>query len=207
MPAMLRLNTLSRALPAIALAVLATFAAGARAQDAQEWVLDPEHSHVAFISTKNGNVAEVHHFSGLSGGIDAEGVATVEVALDSVETAIPIRNERLREMLFETAKFPQAVISTSVSADVLASASATGSVAKQRVTVALHGAETGYDVELALSEAAGGALNVSTREPLVIDAATFGLGGGVEALREIAGLNMISTAVPVTAHLVFVPAE
>lgn len=207
MPAMLRLNTLSRALPAIALAVLATFAAGARAQDAQEWVLDPEHSHVAFISTKNGNVAEVHHFSGLSGGIDAEGVATVEVALDSVETAIPIRNERLREMLFETAKFPQAVISTSVSADVLASASATGSVAKQRVTVALHGAETGYDAELVLSEAAGGALSVSTREPLVIDAATFGLGGGVEALREIAGLNMISTAVPVTAHLVFVPAE
>jgi hypothetical protein len=201
---MLRLNALSRALPAIALAMVATLAAGAHAQ---EWVLDPEHSHVAFISTKNGNVAEVHHFSGLSGAIDAEGVATVEIALDSVETAIPIRNERLREMLFETAKFPQAVISTRVSADVLASASATGSVAKQRVTVALHGAETGYDAELVLSEAAGGALSVSTREPLVIDAATFDLGGGVEALREIAGLNMISTAVPVTAHLVFVPAE
>jgi hypothetical protein len=32
-------------------------------------------------------------------------------------------------------------------------------------------------------------------------------GGGVTALREIAGLKSVSTAVPVTLQLVFVPAD
>jgi hypothetical protein len=38
---------------------------------------------------------------------------------------------------------------------------------------------------------------------VILNAADFGLAGGVEALREIAGLNSISIAVPVTLNLQF----
>jgi hypothetical protein len=42
-------------------------------------------------------------------------------------------------------------------------------------------------------------------QPLIINAGGFALVEGVERLREVAGLHSISTAVPVTASLVFVP--
>jgi hypothetical protein len=45
---------------------------------------------------------------------------------------------------------------------------------------------------------------VASTQPLVIDAAKFGLSDGVEKLREIAGLDSISNAVPVTFVMTFV---
>ena len=48
-----------------------------------------------------------------------------------------------------------------------------------------------------------GRLQVLTPAPVLIRAEDFGLAGGVEALRKVAGLESISTAVPVTVHLVF----
>jgi hypothetical protein len=40
-----------------------------------------------------------------------------------------------------------------------------------------------------------------------VDAAKFGLSDGVEKLREIAGLDSISHAVPVSFVMTFVPAQ
>jgi hypothetical protein len=71
------------------------------------------------------------------------------------------------------------------------------------VTVALHGSEVDYEAELLLSLSADGALHVLTRRPILVDVADFDLGSGVDALRRVAGLDSISSAVPVTAHLVF----
>ena len=42
-----------------------------------------------------------------------------------------------------------------------------------------------------------------TVKPIIISADQFGLKDGVEALREIAGLNNISLAVPVTFSVLF----
>ncbi|AFP30059.1 hypothetical protein MRBBS_1121 [Marinobacter sp. BSs20148] len=44
---------------------------------------------------------------------------------------------------------------------------------------------------------------MSTGQPLLVKAEDFGLAGGIEALREIAGLSSVTTAVPVTENLVF----
>jgi hypothetical protein len=51
-----------------------------------------------------------------------------------------------------------------------------------------------------------GTLRVLSSRPVILDAKQFGLVDGVTALREIAGLKSISTAVPVSIYLVFVPA-
>jgi hypothetical protein len=45
---------------------------------------------------------------------------------------------------------------------------------------------------------ADGALQVVISDPVLINAADFGLDAGFEMLREVAGLKSISTAVPVS---------
>ena len=44
---------------------------------------------------------------------------------------------------------------------------------------------------------------MATSEPIIVNAADFELGAGIAKLQELAGLDSISTAVPVSARLVF----
>lgn len=166
-----------------------------------DWTLDADQSRLSFISTKNGTTAEVHYFRELSGSVSDSGDARVEVPLESVETAIQIRNKRMREFLFETATYPTLSIRADVDPDALnAAGRRTQDVA---LAVTLHGSSKRYTAPLALVRGADGSLTVSTLEPIVVDAADFDLEGGVGKLQELAGLASISTAVPVSAHLVF----
>ncbi len=185
---------------ALLLALLLGIAGSAWAQ----WQLDSEKSAVRFISIKNGGVAESHSFSSLVGYIDGDGVVQLVIDLDSVETSIPIRNERMRELLFQTAEFPSARVTAQVDPAVLAAVAAGGTVATElELTLSLHGIEQALGVPLLVIGEGDGRLQVLTPEPVLIRAPDFGLAGGVEALRKIAGLESISTAVPVTVHLVF----
>ncbi|KGE03704.1 YceI family protein [Pseudohaliea rubra] len=166
-----------------------------------DWTLDADASRLSFISTKNVDKAEVHYFRELSGAVNDEGEARIEVPLDSVETAIQIRNTRMREFLFETGEYPTLVVSAAVDAAVLES----GGHRTQDVelTVSMHGSSKRYTAPLSVVRASDGSLAVSTLEPLVVDAADFDLGAGIAKLQELAGLASISTAVPVSVQLVF----
>jgi hypothetical protein len=166
-----------------------------------DWTLDAAASRLSFISTKNASKAEVHYFREISGAVTDNGDARVEVPLDSVETAIPIRNERMREFLFETADFPSLTVTASVDPALLGTAGAqTGAVP---VTVSLHGQAASYEAAVVVARAKDGSLTVATSEPIVVNAADFELGAGIAKLQELAGLDSISTAVPVSARLVF----
>ena len=88
------------------------------AEDAYQ--LDTLRSSLYFVSAKNSHVVETHTFTALSGAISEEGVATLRITLDSVESGIAIRNERMRNMLFETLTFSEAVVSLPVDLDALA---------------------------------------------------------------------------------------
>jgi hypothetical protein len=187
----------------IALGLVAAALALAPLTASAEWQLDAERSQLAFISVKNASVGESHHFRDLRGVVDDQGGASVTVELASVDTAIPIRDERMRKMLFETANFPQATLSASVDTALLDEAATAPVIATVPVTVALHGTEVDYEAELVLSVSSDGTLHVLTRRPILVDADDFDLGSGVDALRKVAGLDSISSAVPVTAHLVF----
>jgi polyisoprenoid-binding protein YceI len=52
-----------------------------------------------------------------------------------------------------------------------------------------------------LAYSLNGKVMVSTRKPILIKADDFGLTEGVEALREIMGLNFLGSTVPVTFQL------
>ncbi len=169
-----------------------------------QWELDAAKSAVNFVSIKNDAVAEIHSFPGLLGYVSAQGNVQLGIDLGSVETLVPIRNERMREMLFETARFPSATISATVDPEIIAAVAEGGTMMTDLTfTLALHGAEKQLSVPVALVGESGGSIQVFTTRPVIISAADFGLDTGIAALQQVAGLKAISTAVPVTVHLVF----
>tara|TARA_R110002110_G_C13470229_1_gene720373 strand:+ start:9405 stop:9998 length:594 start_codon:yes stop_codon:yes gene_type:complete len=179
---------------------------GAATAQAQ-WELDNSRSSLDFLSIKNGAVAESHHFTEMVGFIGSEGKVQIGIDLDSVETLIPIRNERMREMLFQTMDFPAANIHSEVDPEMLAVVADGGVVTTDiDVVLSLHGQQATLSVPVLVSGGEGSLLRVISARPVVVNAGDFGLGAGVEALRDVAGLSSISTAVPVTFNLVFVPA-
>lgn len=187
----------------LGLCALLAGASGAQAQ----WELDNSRSSLDFLSIKNGAVAESHHFTEMVGFIGSEGKVQVGIDLDSVETLIPIRNERMREMLFRTMEFPAANIHSEVDPNILAVVEDGGVVTTDiEMVLSLHGQQATLTVPVLVSGGEGNLLRVISSRPVVVNAGDFDLGAGVEALREVAGLNAISTAVPVTFNLVFVPA-
>ena len=168
-----------------------------------QWTLDNEASTLSFITVKAEHVAEVHTFDMLSGTVSASGQVQVSIELASVNTLIPIRNERMQAMLFETGMFPRAEITANVDAASLSSL-ASGEVARQSVefNLSLHGASKSYTAELLIIGLENG-VQVSTTKPIIVTAGDHNLITGVEALREVAGLPSISQAVPVSFTLAF----
>jgi polyisoprenoid-binding protein YceI len=133
-------------------------------------------------------------------------VAELTISLDSVETLIEIRNERMREMLFETVTFPTATAGATVAPELIATLADGGTVVTDvTFTLALHGVEKPFTVPVVITGEKGGAIQLFTPAPVIVNAADFGLEAGVAALQKVAGLQAISTAVPVTVHLVFKP--
>jgi polyisoprenoid-binding protein YceI len=173
-----------------------------------DWELESTVSKIHFVSIKNGTTAEAHSFASLVGYIGAAGNAEITIELDSVQTLIAIRDERMREMLFETVKFPSATIRAQVDPDVLAVASEGGVLsAELPVTLSLHGQEKSLTIPVVIVGDEQRRLRVFSAQPVLINAADFGLVEGVAALQKVAGLDSISTAVPVTLQLLFVPAK
>jgi len=172
-----------------------------------QWELDTDRSALNFVSIKNNSIAETHVFNSMVGFVGKDGRVQLAIDLDSVETRIPIRNERMRELLFQTSLFPTANITAQVAPQVLAAIAGGGFVTTDiTVMLSLHGAERELSVPVVVSGEEGGFMRVLTPRPVLVSVADFGLEDGVNALREIAGLNSISTAVPVTLHLLFTPA-
>lgn len=173
-----------------------------------DWELDSTESAVNFVSIKNNGVGEVHSFASLVGFIGAAGNVQLTINLDSVETLIEIRDERMRELLFETVRFPAAQVTTQVDPALLAEAARGKAVTTDLpVTLTLHGQEKTLNISVVIVGEDSGSLRVLSTQPVVINAADFGLEAGVTALKEIAGLKSISNAVPVTLQLLFVQAR
>lgn len=111
-----------RILSAIALMVLLPFGmASAQSADPFEygWNLDGDASELRFLSIKKSKVAETSSFATLSGLITEDGQSQVRVLLDSVDTKVDLRNVRMRFLFFETFRFPEAVITTQLSPELL----------------------------------------------------------------------------------------
>jgi len=178
--------------------------AGATLSARADWYLDGESSRLSFISTKNANLSEVQRFLVLHGKVDANGLAEVEVELESVNSGIPLRDERMRKELFEIQTFPEALITAQIDLRPINDL-APGAQLELRLplTVNLHGKQHQYNAELLATRLDDRRFQVVTLEPLVINAEDFNLAPGLEVLRKVADLSAISLSVPVGAVLIF----
>ena len=179
------------------------------------WTLDPENSELNFVTVKAGDIAEAHSFGKLSGSIsgkkagqsatasDAE--VEVDVHLDSVETNIPIRNERMREFLFETTKYPVASVHGDFPIEKYLQVPVGGSMTNSlELMLELHGQQTPITAEVLALRVGEDRYMVTTTKPIIINASSVGLVAGIDKLQQLASLPSISKAVPVSFVLTFV---
>ncbi|MDG1931451.1 MAG: YceI family protein [Luminiphilus sp.] len=158
-------------------------------------------SQIQFVSIKNNAIGEVSHFETLSGTVTEAGEVEVRVALDSVETNIGIRNERMKKLLFEVGLYPEAVITAQLDPAVMvAAASGAGDSVTAMLQIDLHGQVVSKRAALKIAATDNG-VSVTTVQPILLNASEFELEGGVAALQHVAGLNAISRVIPVTVAL------
>lgn len=168
-----------------------------------DWLLDNEASSVSFVSVKNGAVVEAHEFLKLSGAVSLNGTASVTIDLSSVETLIPIRNDRMKAMLFKTEEFPHAVVSLQLDkADLDQLGSGSAVELSTEASLVLMGTTHSVAVQ-AIAIPGDNSVIVSSLKPSIVNAKSLGLLDGVHALRDIAGLNDITLSVPVSFVLKF----
>jgi polyisoprenoid-binding protein YceI len=175
---------------------------------ASAWQVDSAKSTLNFVTTKAGQagvggVGEVQSFGQFAGGMSSGGDINFTVTLASVATGIDIRDERLRTMLFNVKDVPLAAFAARIDPAALRDLGP-GGVKDIDVTGQLTLAGQSRPLAAKLRVARLGALqmSVATRAPIVVDAAQFGLKPGVEALREVMGLNFLATSAPVSLQLV-----
>ena len=169
-----------------------------------DWHLVNEESKLNFISIKATNIAEIHSFKKISGSVKENGEAQLSINLASLETLIPIRNERMGKLLFETKIYPSAFFKLEVDLEkILLTEVGKSSEVEYRGMFGLKNKQFPLLVKLKVTRLNDQSFSVSSLEPLLLNADRLGLSNGVEALRAIAGLPSISKSVPVTFSLIF----
>jgi polyisoprenoid-binding protein YceI len=183
---------------------LATVAALVAVPAHADWKLANDASRVSFVTTKAGQIAEVHRFHSVEGTIDESGNFTITIDLASVDTLIPVRDERMRDILFETAQFPQATLTGRIDAAALANLAAGGTTQMSVAgSLAMRGQTLPVALDVLVAKLSQSRIVVASLQPVVVVASQVDLVAGVEALREVAGLPSISPAVPVSVVLTF----
>jgi len=181
---------------------IALLLAAASAQG--NWQLDNDASSLSFVTIKAEHVGEVHTFDRLSGSISEAGVADITIELASINTLIPIRDERMQNLLFETNLFPEARLGAELDIGEFEAlepgASATATIG---FDLSMRGQSNSNQAEVRVTRLADNGIQATTLKPVLVIANSFDLVRGVEALREIAGLPSISNAVPVSFTVVF----
>jgi len=169
----------------------------ASAQDAS-WILSSKDSTLSFISTKNKDIREEHVFKELQGSIDQKGSSNVTVFLDSLETNIEIRNERMREHLFGFDDHPMATVKTQLLPAQLQSGQT-----DVKLHLEINGQAKAFSGKVTVDRQ-DNQLIVTSFEPIEVNAKDFAMDDGINQLTSLAQLQSISYIVPVEFKLVFI---
>lgn len=173
------------------------------AVNAATWQLDNEQSSLHFVSVKNETVAETHTFQQLSGGWDGNNV-TVNIPVSSMQTNIPIRNERIWQYVLQAEQFANIQVKAPVSSDNLASVTVGNSVVLDLpLTVTIAAESAMLQAKVRITKLNGNLLQATTEAPLMLDTNGFKLATGIAKLQELAGLKRIDPLVPVTFNVRF----
>lgn len=168
------------------------------------WTLDATVSRLAYVSIKAGEIAEANRFDSLSGSVAADGTATIEIDLASVSTGVDIRNERMRDIFFEVAGNPTAVVTAKLDPAAFAGLAVGQSITRPlQATLTLKGVASELAAEVLVTRASDDRVIVVPTAPVIISTDMFALTDELGELRALAQLPSITPAVPVTFTLAF----
>lgn len=159
------------------------------------WSLQPEASSLEFQSVKKQTVVESSSFATLTGSIDENGLATMSVLLDSVDTKVDLRNVRMRFLFFETFKFPEATITTQINPADLADLPQTRR--KQiplTYSMDLHGISKTFDTVATVTLITDDLVSIASRTPISVAVGDFDLTEGLGKLQEAANVEIVPSA-------------
>lgn len=186
-----------------AMILIAAVPIGAARAAEPAWTLVPAESKLSYGSIKKDSVGEVNHFTGLTGGVAADGTVSVEIDLTTVETWIDIRNERMLAWVFQGDN-PSATIRATVDmARLQGLAPGATDVVDITGTLSLFGTDVPLETGMLVARLAEDRVLVATDEMVFVSTDAVGLDAGVTKLLEIAKLPSITRTVPVTVRFVF----
>jgi len=160
-------------------------------------------SQVNFISVKNEHIAEVHSFDEFSGTLSDEGNLKIEINLVSVNTLIPIRNERMQKMLFDVSTFAVATFVANINKSIIEMPIGTSKTVDIVGQLTIKGKTNDLSFSVSITSLADGQVSATTVKPTLINVSQFGLDDGIDALQKIAMLKSISKSVPLTFNVIF----
>ena len=170
-----------------------------------DWQLDPAASDLHFMSIKATHVGEVHSFDTLSGKVDEKGEANLTINLASVATKIPIRDQRMRDMLFEVDRYPTATVTAQIETGPLVSMLPGSELdIELEGNLQFKGQTNPLMTRVKVAKLNDQKVTVRTIAPVVLSAGQLRVTEGLEKLREIAGLPNISFTIPVTFNLTLI---
>lgn len=169
-----------------------------------DWTLQNERSNLSYISTKvmgdgKASAAETNYFKGLSGSVSSDGTASINIDLNSVETNVDIRNDRMKKHVFEIEKFAQATATAKVPEAVLASGT---HYIDLEFELDLHGVKKTITTPVVVNSTETSVI-VTTQQAVILSASDFELEGGLQMLTKLAKLFYVPGNVPVSFSLDF----
>jgi len=169
------------------------------------WQVNPAASSLTFNTTKAGaagvgGITETMRFSRYEGGLDGQGRIQLKIDLSSIDSGIGIRDERMQSLLFKVGTYPSVTYSAQIKPEEQKKISQEAVVLDVEGQLTMAGQSKPVKAQL-MAYTLNGKVMVSTRKPILIKADDFGMTEGVEALREIVGLNFLGSTVPVTFQL------
>ena len=170
---------------------------------AADWQLNRERSAISYLSSKQATadtplMFESNLFREFSGTIDGSQVELV-VELDSLDTKVPIRDERVAEHVFLSKQYPQATVSATVDGIEQLSYER-----KQiSATLTMRGQSRNLQAEVIIERSDPKTLRMQTTTPVLVNANAYGMLEGFAILKQLVGLMQIPMTIPVSFHLVF----
>ena len=165
---------------------------------AANWQLDNSQSALHFVSVKNDVVAETHQFKQLTGNWDGSKVS-ISIPVSSLDTLIPIRNERIWQYVLQAEQFAAITVSAELKQDAVAKLAVRDSMLLElplNVTIATE--TVALNAKLRITKLSANTLQAVTEAPLMLNTGSFKLTDGVAKLQELAGLKSIDALVPVS---------
>ncbi|AUD77949.1 YceI family protein [Kangiella profundi] len=187
-------------------AIFALQSSPSTASEGQEWVVDNETSHLHFVSVKNNTIGEVSTFETLKGHLSGNGQFALEILLDSVNTGIEIRDQRMKEHLFNSKTNIAFIVNGQFNLDkIKGQALGQSSHHTLQATIQLGNDTVDIQAPVTIQTLADEQLRVTSVKPVVIATSSLKLDGGVDKLKSLAGLRSIDRVVPVTFDLYLKP--